>query len=114
MNVQTRPRLRRQPQRTDSTIRPDAAALAGAVLSLGGGDWAYGRDLEPGTPLAMVVTAIRDDLTAFYSGEWTWVDGHTPACRSDHPPCRQALVRTEALRRLALPDPTGDLDPAGE
>ena len=98
MDVQVRSRPRQRPA-PDSGAAPDSSCPTGVVLALSGTEWAYGRGQDPGTPLTMIVTAVRDDLTACYRGEWTWVDGHTPACRADHPPCRQALVRTSVLRR---------------
>lgn len=81
---------------------PGAApeVLPGTVLHLAAPDWAYGRGCAAGQTAAVVVTGLRHDLSRYYGGQHIWADGHDPRCRGDHPPCRQLLVRTDALRRL--------------
>ena len=74
-----------------------AALPPGTVLALDSADWSYGRGQPPGTRLVLVVTRIRTELSSCYEGEWAWVEGHAPQCGGAHEPCRQALVRAEAL-----------------
>lgn len=72
---------------------------AGTVLELAAGDWAYGRGLRPGATVTLIVTRLRDDLCHLTADE-VWVEGHTPLCGSgdvDHQPCRELLVRVDAL-----------------
>lgn len=87
---------------------------SGTLLSLDGSDWSYGRGQRPGTHFMLVVSRVRTELSAFYGGEWAWVDGHTPDCGGRHEPCRQALVRAAALRATAVAtDPRVDSRRAG-
>lgn len=70
---------------------------AGAILDLDIDDWSYGRGQQPGSRFILVISRVRHELSACYEGRWVWVDGHAIDCGGQHPPCRQALVRVEAL-----------------
>ncbi|GIJ34469.1 hypothetical protein [Micromonospora sediminimaris] len=78
---------------------PDVAP--GTLLHLEANDWSYGRDLIPGTPVAVTVAAIRDLPNR--SDEWVWILGHRPECDyphvDRHPPCMEVRVTVAALHR---------------
>ncbi|WP_341716549.1 hypothetical protein QQG74_21455 [Micromonospora sp. FIMYZ51] len=78
---------------------PDLAV--GTVLRLAANDWSYGRDLTPGTAVAVAVAALRDLPNR--SEEWIWVLGHRPECDyphvERHPPCMEVRARLSALHR---------------
>ncbi|MDG4796930.1 hypothetical protein [Micromonospora sp. WMMD1082] len=78
---------------------PDIAP--GTLLLLDPNDWSYGRDLTPGTPVAVTVTGVRDLPNR--SDEWVWVLGHQPECVyphvDRHPPCMEMRVTVAAIRR---------------
>ncbi|GIJ42025.1 hypothetical protein [Micromonospora andamanensis] len=73
----------------------------GTLLQLDANDWSYGRDLPPGTPVAVTVTGVRD--LPYRSDEWVWVLGHRPECDyphvDRHPPCMEVRVKVTALHR---------------
>ncbi|SDZ41739.1 hypothetical protein SAMN05444365_11465 [Micromonospora pattaloongensis] len=84
--------------RSTLTIPP---VPAGTLLELDADDWLFGRGQPPGQPYTLVVTRVRIELARCYDNELVWVIGHAPDCAGDHPPCREALVRTTALRHRA-------------
>jgi hypothetical protein len=88
------------PSRVVEIVSP----AAGTVLALDPDDWSFGRGLAPSTRVMLVVSRVRTELSFCYDGDWVWVDGHAPNCDGQHPPCRQALVRTTALN--PAPDDT--------
>ncbi|QOC93870.1 MULTISPECIES: hypothetical protein [Micromonospora] len=73
----------------------------GTLLLLEANDWSYGRDLTPGTSVAIAVTGIRDLL--YRSDEWIWVLGHRPECEypnvDRHSPCMEVRAKIAALHR---------------
>jgi hypothetical protein len=107
MNAMPVPAYPSRPAVDDRRRRPGRVEVPelppGTVISLDGSDWSYGRGQQPGTRLTIVVCRVRTELSAYYGGEWSWIDGHTPVCEGGHAPCRQALVRTAALLRAAPP-----------
>ncbi|MBL6280175.1 hypothetical protein JMF97_28835 [Micromonospora fiedleri] len=78
---------------------PEVAA--GTLLRLDANDWSYGRDLTPGTSVAVTVAGVRDLPNR--SDEWVWVLGHRPECDyphvDRHPPCMEVRVNVAALHR---------------
>ncbi|MDG4797643.1 hypothetical protein [Micromonospora sp. WMMD1082] len=84
----------------DSSPPPPPEVAPGTLLRLAPGDWSYGRDLTPGTPVAVTVTSVRDLPNR--SEEWVWVLGHRPECAyphvDRHPPCMEVRVAVTALR----------------
>jgi hypothetical protein len=68
------------------------------VVHLQADDWYYGRGADLGQPVRLRVARVRADLACFYGGQRVWVQGHRENCLTDHPPCRELLVRVSALQ----------------
>jgi hypothetical protein len=74
---------------------------AGSVVHLKADDWYYGRGADQGRSVRLRVERVRADLARFYGGQRVWVQGHRENCPTNHPPCRELLVRVSALRQAA-------------
>ncbi|MDG4793489.1 hypothetical protein [Micromonospora sp. WMMD1082] len=85
----------------DRTSEPLPEVAAGTLLRLEPGDWSYGRDLTPGTAVAVMVANVRELPNR--ADEWVWVIGHRPECEyphvDRHPACIEVRVNVTALHR---------------
>lgn len=78
--------IRRPSQDPAGSVKP------GEVVALKDEDYKYGIG-----PLNLRILRVRDDLSAYYDGEWIWLEGVELNPDGSAGPFRQALVRASVL-----------------